>query len=422
MTNFSWRIARRYLWARRGEAFITLIGIISFLAVALSVAVLILVMSIMGGFETTLREKILGTNAHIVVRSFTDRIAAIEELRQVSAARPEVESVSLFTYDQALLRIDRQVSGVLVRGIESNSQTYESLRSFVEVYEGVSRDGALFSPIVGLGTDADVTLPGIVIGKELARNMALSPGSIISLMSPEFESSPFGLSPRFRRFVVTGIYSSGLVEYESGLVYLSLPDAQAFFRYGDAVAGAELRVINPTQSPKVAAELQTSLRELRPDYYTIDWTESNRALWEALALEKQVYFLVLLLLVVLASFSIVSGLVMLVLEKRKDIAILRTLGANAGQVARIFTLQGAVIGGLGTLTGVVLGVVGAMLLDAYGFPLPEGIFPVDTVPVRIHLGEALVVAVVSFLICLISTLYPARRARLLQPAEVLRYE
>ncbi|MCB0310312.1 MAG: ABC transporter permease, partial [Bdellovibrionales bacterium] len=337
---------------------------------------------------------------------------------------PGVESVAPFTYQQALLRNDRTSSGVLIRGIQQGSASADQLSEYLD---GNQRIEKLFNPEPlelkdSNGDPQTVTLPGIVVGKELARSMGLLVGSPVSLLSPQVSSTPFGLVPRFKRFVVTATYSSGLVEYESGLAYITLEDAQRFFRLEDAISGFEIRVDHIELSPKIASAIMDALGGFGSGFYAQDWTEQNKPLWEAIHLEKRVYFLVLQLIIVMASFSIISSLIMIVLEKRKDIAILKTMGASTRSIANIFMLQGMVIGLCGTLSGLLLGYAGCVALEHYGFPLPEGAFPMKTLPVRIDLFSFFLVGLVAFVICCIATLYPAIRASRLDPCEVMRYE
>jgi lipoprotein-releasing system permease protein len=300
----------------------------------------------------------------------------------------------------------------------------EQLSQYMEGREAVSQ---MFSPPSvpvrrSDGSVDEVTLPGMIIGRELARQFNLSIGDTLSVFSPQTTSTPFGLVPKYRRFVVAGVYASGLVEYESGLVYIPLGEAQQFFQLGDAVTGLEVRLADVDQAPIIAEEMKKALLSLAPGFVVQSWTESNRALWEAIQLEKRAYFIVLLLIIVMASFSIVATLIMIVLEKRKDIAVLMTMGASPSRVASIFRIQGAVIGLVGTVLGLGLSVLGCVALQTYGFPLNEQVFQMKQLPVRIEIGNFIMVSVSAFAICFLSTFYPARRASQLEPAEVLRYE
>jgi lipoprotein-releasing system permease protein len=421
--SFSKKIAVRYLWSKRSEAFVTIITVISILGVALGVMVLNIVMAVMTGFEHELREKIVGANSHIVVKPLGGKLERWPETAASIEKVPGVVSISPFTYHQALIRTETGSAGLLIRGVAQGSAGEAQVAGYVP--DG--RIDELFSPPAITvsdegGGERPVVLPGILVGRELAQSMGLFAGSPVSVLSSGLTSSPFGLVPRYKRFVVVGAYRSGLVEYESGLAYMALPEAQRFFKMGEAISGLEIRVNDIDDSPKVAAQIGDILGGIGAGFSVQDWTQTNKPLWDAIRLEKKVYFIVLLLIVVMASFSIISTLIMIVLEKRKDIAVLRTLGANERSIGAIFKIQGAVIGGIGTVTGLALGLIGCLALRRYGFPLDERIFQMSTLPVRIEPINFGVVGVVAFAICALATIYPAKRASALQPSDVLRYE
>lgn len=424
LPSFSKKIALRYLWSRRSEAFITIITVISIVGVAVGVMVLNIVMAVMTGFEHELRDKIVNTNSHVVVRRIGGEIEKWEQALAVIKELSGVESVSPFTYQQALLQHEGRSTGLLIRGIMANGSAADQLSQYLvdqSKIEDLFIPPALLSSVDGR-EQREVTLPGLIIGQELSRNFGIRIGAVVSLLAPGVSSSPFGLMPHYRRFVVVGTYRSGLLEYESGLAYASLPETQLFFRMGQAISGFEVRVDQVDKAPLISRSIVERLGGLSSGFYAQDWTETNRALWDALRLEKRIYFIVLLLIVVMASFSIISTLVMIVLEKRRDIAVLKTLGASTSSVAWIFVLMGAFIGTLGTALGLLAGYLGCVSLRQYGFPLDQRIFPVDTVPVYIDSVNFMVVGVCSVLICLVATIYPARRAAGLEPSDVLRYE
>lgn len=421
-TRFSRMVANRYLWSKRSEAFITIITVISILGVAIGVMVLTVVMSIMTGFQEELRDKILGATSHVLVRSVSGSISDWKAVQTRIQNVDGVQSASPFTYQQALIRNDNRSSGVLIRGIERDSEASHVLRSEMG---GVRKLDELFDwPEVEVtredGTKDKTRLPALVVGRELARNLSLYPGTTVSILSPETTSSPFGVIPRFRRFVVVGTYA-GLVDFENTIAYTSLDAAQSFFSLGDTVSGFEVFVKKLDSAPQVSQKIVEALGGFSQGFYAQDWTQTNKPLWDALKLEQNVYFIVLLLIIVMASFSIITTLIMIVLEKRKDIAVLMALGASRKGVARIFTIQGAVIGGIGTILGLILGVVFCLGLQTYGFPLDERIFQMSSVPVRMKFWNFVGVGAAAFLICILATIYPARRASGLEPSEVLRY-
>lgn len=423
--GFSKKIALRYLWSKRAEAFISIISIISVIGVAIGVMVLNIVMAVMTGFEHELREKIVGTDSHIVVSNrFGGKIDGWRGASEAISRVPGVKSVSAFTYNQVLIRSDSRSSGLLVRGIAKDSASAEQVQTYLGANDSLD---SLFKPpsvtvLNASGEEEEARIPGILIGKSLARSLGVFVGTPVSILSPQVTSTPFGLVPSFRRFVVVGTYSSGLVEYESGVAYLALEEAQRFFGLQDGVSGLEVRVNDINKAPETAKVILESLGGTSSGFAVRDWTETNRPLWEAIQLEKRVYFIVLLLIIVMASFSIVTTLIMIVLEKRKDIAIMKTMGASTASVSWIFRIQGAVIGGLGTVIGLVLGFVGCVALKKFGFPIDERIFQMSTLPIHIDPLNFVMVGVAAFGICFFATMYPARRAAQLEPSEVLRYD
>lgn len=422
--RFSRKIAMRYLWSKRSEAFITIITIIAVLGVAIGVIVLNMTMAIMSGFEDELRKKIVG-NTHVQVLRVGGVIRDWREVSKKVLEVPDVKTVSPFTQHQALLSMGGRARGLIIRGVEKDSVAAEELAGYLEAGFDIE---TLFSSqkidvFLSNGKKEVAELPALIIGRELAKTLSIFAGEPVSLLSPQVSSSPFGLVPRFKRFAVSGVYKSGMAGYEETLVYVGLETAQKFFRIGDTVTGLDVAVNNIDLAPETAQRINEALSTLPGGgYYTQDWKNRNKELWEALQLEETVYFIVLLLLIVLASFTIISALIMIVIEKRKDIAVLRTLGATTSSVANIFRMQGAIIGAVGTVLGTVGGYLGAVLLREYGFQLPEGVFPTTTVPVRLEFFNFAVVAVSAFLICCVSTIYPAWRASRLSPSEVLRYE
>ncbi len=429
MTSTAWafsrKIALRYLWSRRAEAFISIITYISVIGVAIGVMVLNIVMAVMTGFEHELREKIIGTESHIVLSSrigggIGEWKRVVEQVKGI----PGVASVSPFTYNQALVRSESRASGLLVRGIEKGTASADQVAGYLRSSRVLD---LLFDPppitvSLATGEESEAQLPGILVGGALANSLGLYAGTPVSILSPQVSSTPFGLVPSFRRFVVVGTYSSGLTEYESGVAYVPLGDAQKFFGMGDTVSGLEVRVADINEAPALAAQILDSLGGPKSGLAARDWTQANKPLWDAIQLEKRAYFIVLLLIIIMASFSIVTTLIMIVLEKRKDIAIMKTMGASTAAISRIFRIQGSVIGGIGTSLGLLLGYLGCIGLRTFGFPLDERIFQMSTLPVKIDPINFLVVGVAAFGICFFATVYPARRAASLEPSEVLRYD
>jgi lipoprotein-releasing system permease protein len=409
-------IGLRYLQARRRERFISLITVISVLGVMIGVMTLNVVMAVMSGFEETLRDRLLGINAHIAIvrsgeplRDYENLIQQVNKENGVVAATPTI-------YGQVMLTAGSRVSGVVVRGIDPDRvNRVVNVQSFLR--EGNLNGLKIQHPIQV--EDRTVLLPGIILGERLANQLGVFSGSAVQVVSPLGSPTAIGVIPKVRRFFVAGILRTGMSEIDSTLVFMGLAEAQRFFELGDAVTNIELRIQNVDQSRQVAEQIQ---RRLGFPYFAEDWTRLWPNLFSALKLEKTVYFLVLLLMVLIGAFNIVSTLVMVVMEKKKDIAILRSMGATQQSIRRVFLLKGCIIGVLGTTLGFILGLLVCGLISQYQFELPDGVFLIKTVPVRIYAGNFILVALASFVVCLIASIYPARQAAKLDPVEIIRYE
>jgi lipoprotein-releasing system permease protein len=409
-------IGLRYLQARRRETFISLITVISVLGMMIGVMTLNAVMAVMTGFEETLRDRLLGINAHIAIIRSGEPLRDYENLLQRVSKENGVVAATPTIYGQVMLTAGSRVSGVIVRGIDP-----DRVNRVVNV-QSYLKDGSLN----GLKTqhpiqveDRTVLLPGIILGERLANQLGIFPGSAVQVVSPLGSPTAIGMIPKMRRFFVAGILRTGMSEIDSTLVFMGLAEAQKFFELGDAVTNIELRIKNVDQSRQVAEEIQ---HRLGFPYFAEDWTRLWPNLFSALKLEKTVYFLVLLLMVLIGAFNIVSTLVMVVMEKKKDIAILRSMGATQQSIRRIFLLKGCIIGILGTVLGDILGLLVCLLISQYQFDLPDGVFLIKTVPVRIYPINFIIVTIASFVVCLLASIYPARQAAKLDPVEIIRYE
>ena len=399
-------IALRYLRARRREMFISLITWISVGGVAVGVMALVVVLSVMTGFERDLRDKILGANAHVVVQSvagplenYRDLAGRIERLEGVVAATPYVAS-------QVMLLVGGTVQGALLRGVDPGSvaRATELARFMVQgSLENLAREPA-----------------GLVVGQEMARNLGILPGDVVQVVSPSGGLTPMGMIPRVRAFRVVGVFASGMYEFDTGVVITSLRAAQDFLRAGDRVDGIEVRVTDIYRARDVARAIE---RNLGARVWARDWMEMNRNLFSALKLEKTAMFVILALIVLVAAFNIASSLIMVVLEKTREIGILKSMGATARSIRRIFVLEGMVIGGLGTLGGIVGGWILCYLLDRYRFiKLPSDVYYIDTLPVVMEPEVFAGVALCALVLCFLATLYPSWQAARLDPVETLRYE
>ncbi len=415
-------VGLRYLRARRRAVALSLISLISLFGVTIGVATLDIVLGVMTGLEHELRDKILGFNPHVVVMSYSGTLTGDPEIVERVRAVPGVAAAAPFVYGQAMLAVGRSAAGVVVRGVDP-----AAAGAVVDVGQHLERGS-----LEALTHPHEVTLPaeegggrvelgGLLLGAELARQLGVGPGDVVNLVSPLGTPGPGGMVPRMKRFVVGGVFDSGMYDYDTTLAYLALADAQRFFDVKDGITGIEVRVRDVYGAREVARRIESALGGF--PYRARDWMEVNRNLFSALKLEKVVYGIVLCLIVVVAAFNILATLTMVVKEKRRDIAILKAMGASSSSIGRIFVLNGAVIGVAGTLLGNALGVMGCWLLARYQFiELPKDVFLVTTLPVRMDPVNFLVVATVSIAICVIAAVAPARRAASLVPVEVIRYE
>jgi lipoprotein-releasing system permease protein len=410
-------IGLRYLRAKRREAFISLITVIATAGVAIGVLTLNVVLAVMTGFEEDLRDRILGFTPHVLVTGYGAAMpndpSLVTRLRAVSGvlvAEPYVQG-------QAMLSSAANVAGIMLRGVEPVPGGAIDFARHLRV--GRIEDLAEAREVVRDAGGATVRLPGIILGKELARELDVQPGDPVNVVSPVAIPTVIGPVPKVKRFAVVGLFEAGMIEYDSALAYISLADAQHFFGLGDAITGIELRTDNLDRADAVATVIAGAIGF---DHQVRSWKDTNATLFSAIKLETTVYFVVLLLIVMVAAFNIVATLVMVVMEKRKDIAVLKSMGATRAGIAQIFIYKGLVIGGVGTVTGSVAGLGVCELLRTYGIPLPKDVFYVSTVPVKIYPEYFALVVAVSLAMCLLATLYPARQASRLAPVEAIRYD
>lgn len=413
--SYSLFIASRYLTSRNKRTFISVISLMSVLGVAIGVAALVIVMSVYNGVTQEMREKILGANPHIMIMStqagaFGPEAAkgrgdVIERIRET----PGVVSATPFLYAEVLLSTPQGATGLVVRGIDPELAA-ESMPMLRHLESG---------SVDNLAREEGPS--GMLVGHDLARRFHLSVGSRVNLMSPAGQRTTAGFVPKLRSFRVEGIFKSGMSDFDSRLAYVPIAAAQDLMGYPDGhISGVEAFVEDPYKARDIASGMAASLGA---PFYARNWIDMNANLFAALQLERFGMFIVLLMVILVGSFSIITSLVMLVMEKTKDIAILMSMGATGAGVRRIFMLQGAIIGAVGTGIGYVLGIVLALLLKKYQFiELPPGVYMMDTLPVIIEPLDLLIIGAVSMLMCFVATIYPARQASRLVPAEALRYE
>jgi lipoprotein-releasing system permease protein len=409
-------VGLRYLRSRRNETFVSVITLISTLGVLLGVMVLVIAMSVMTGFEHDLRSRILGLHPHLRLSNFLNEgmISEPQMLADALAADPDVLDAAPVVQAQLLVGSGGDtLVGVYGRGVDPRS---------VSSTEGITRymvegeASALGKRVSFDGAD----LPQVMIGRSLSRKLGIGFGQVIRLMSPKVGASPLGALPRSRRFIVGAMFDSGMLEYDSALVYLSIDDARALLGVGEVASNIEARLAEPYDAPAVAARLN---ERIGPPYRVQSWTDAHRNVFEALKLEKTAYFLILMLIILVAAFTIVSSLYMVVMEKRRDIAVLKTMGASDGSIARIFVAKGLLIGGVGTGLGIFFGWLGCVALGRWEIiKLPEGVFYVSTLPVLMIPSNFALVAASSMVVCFGACLFPAWKASRIIPVDVLRYE
>ena len=409
---FEWMLCRRYLHARRKEGFISVIAGFSFLGIMLGVATLIIVMSVMNGFRTELLGKVLGFNGHISVVSALGPLQDFDALAKRIRPVKGIKSVVPMVEGQAMASGALGNSGVLVRGFRKKD---------VATLNGIGsslRAGSLknFS-----------SQTGVLIGSRLAARLGVSVGDKLTLITPRGNVTPFGVTPRIKAYPVAAIYNIGMSEYDSGFVFMPLEEAQLYFNKGDGVSALDIRVDDPDKVQSVREEI-AKVVQARVRIST--WQEANSSFFNALQVERNVMFLILTLIVVVAALNIVSGLIMLVKDKSSDIAILRTMGATRGAIMRIFFITGASIGVVGTLAGFVLGTVFCLYIEDIrqflsslsGTELfsPE-IYYLSRLPAEINPTEVASVVLMALALSFVATLYPSWRAARIDPVEALRY-
>lgn len=430
--SFELFIASRYLVSRRKQAFISVISLMSVLGVAIGVAALVVVMGVYNGFTTDIRDRILGSNSHVMVMASVpaafdppapdlsepdpaagpSRGGGVTPYLARVRAMPGVRAATPYLYTEVLFSSPRGATGLVLRGIDP-VQAGEALPLIHDLHAG---DAAGLSH--GEGASG---IPGILIGKELADRFQLRVGSRINLMSPAGQRTTAGFAPKIQPFRVAGIFKSGLTDYDSRLAYVSLEASQALMGLpAGRISGLEVFVDDPYAAREVAEAIEASLG---PPFFARNWMDLNASLFAALQLERLGLFIVLSMVILVGSFSIITSLVMLVMEKTRDIAILMSMGATGQAIRRIFMLQGAIIGVVGTALGYVLGLSLAWALKRYQFiQLPAGAYPMDKLPILISVPDTVMIGVVALVMCFLATIYPARQAARLTPAEALRYE
>jgi len=425
-------IGIRYLkGAKKG---ISLTTLISMVGVTVGVAALIATLAIMTGFKEELRNKILGANSHIVIQSLiNDEIENVEPLVDQVKKVPRVVAASPFILRQVLLSSDANAMGIVLRGIDpAREGSVTSIAQNIvggrleylqhpELFHRGDDETALHRPYTDKTSGKE---PGIIMGIELASRLELFLGDIVHVISPVGldkkinGKNPIGFTPKIRKFKLVGVFDSGMYEYDATLAYVSIQEAQKFFKLTNKVSGIEVRVSQIAASADIAREIDL---QIGFPYQARDWLQLNKNLFSALELEKIVMFIILILIILVASFNIVSTLIMTVLQKGREIAILKAMGATQKSIMRIFMLEGVLIGAMGVIVGLPLGLLICSLLSKF-YLLPPDVYYISHLPVRVVPLDLILVSVSAIMIGFVATLYPSWKAAKLDPAEALRYE
>ena len=413
--RYELQIALRYLRARRKDAFISITTVFTGVGVMLGVAALVVVLSVMGGFEESLRQRILTLTPQVQIQSLSGSITDYPKIQTEVDTLPDVVGSDPFIIGQAMVSSAHSISGVVVRGVEpKNAVVVSQLRNYIQ--QGSLASLAAESPVPAASTDS--SNGAVAIGATLAEKLKVKVGDIVNVVAPITTGADSELSTRTGHFVIGAIFESGIAFIDRDLVFIGLANAQAFFGRSGKVDGIEVRLKNLDRTTLVTAQL----RKLFGNPYRVsDWIEFNRAAAAGFALLKEVYSIVLLMLIAVAAFNLVATLIMVVMEKRKDIAVLMAMGATPHEVRLVFVLKGMIVGAAGTALGLILGALGCFLLARYQFiHIPKQIYGISTLPVAIEPVNYVLVAIASLVLCLLATIYPARQASRELPVEIFR--
>lgn len=406
---YEWFISLRYLRAKHKQGFISLISLISVAGITVGVIALIVVLAVYSGFTDGLRDQILGVNSHLIIQRFGGSISQYQSVRERILDVRDVTGATPYLYSQTLVSSSYGGNGVVLRGIDPGT---------AEGVVGLSTQ-MIEGSIYDLDQQQGEPVPTIILGKVLASELRVGVGDKVRLISPSGPLTPMGVIPKIKTCLVSGLFETGMFEYDATLAYMSMANVQNFLGEGDIAHGIEITVKENRleKADQIGAEI---VALLGPSYLAKDWMSMNRNLFAAFKLEKIGMFICLTLIILVAALNIISALIMVVMEKGRDIAILKSMGATSASIMRIFFLQGAVIGVAGTVFGVAGGLGLCELLSRYQFiELPSNVYPMTTLPIKVLPMDVTIVAVSSIIITLLATLYPSWKAAQVQPAEVL---
>ena len=406
---FEWFVSSRYLRARHKQKFISLISLISVAGITMGVMALIVVLAVYSGFTTGLRDQILGINSHIIIQRLGGHISEYELIRDRIMTVDHVTGATPYLYAQTLLSGSGGGTGVVLRGVDP-----KTARGVIAL-----PDQMIEGSVEQLATAIDPRLPNIILGVAMADDLRVGVGDKVRLISPSGPLTPMGVIPKIKSCIVSGIFESGMYEYDSSIAYMHIPDVQNFLQSGDIAHGIEVTVLEKklNQADVVGKAIVESLG---PPFIAKDWMSMNRNLFAAFKLEKIGMFICVALIILVAALNIISALIMVVMEKEQHIAILKSMGATSRSIMKIFFYQGLVIGVVGTILGVASGLGLCEILSRYQFiELPSNVYPMNTLPIKVLPMDVTIIALSAIIITLSATLYPSWKASQVKPAEVL---
>ncbi len=420
--RFELFVAARYLRAKRRQAVVSIITIISVIGVAAGVASLIIALAINNGFRQDLQDRLLSSTSHVtLLRTMDDGISNWRPLMNQLEKQPHVIAAAPSMYEQVMVSRGPRASGAVLKAVIPDEENKVSDLLKTVKFGSVAKLNPSSGPACSPGDEGCPNeTPPIILGKDLATNLGSTVGSVVMVTSPQGELTPFGIVPKLERFRVAGIFDSGFYDYDSAWGLIRLADAQRLFGLGDVISVIQFRIDDIDKAPQVAQELEQAAGK---GFMTKNWMEENKALFHALRLEKVVTFITIGLIVFVAALNILISLIMMVMEKTRDIAVLMSMGARRRQVRRIFVLQGLLIGIVGTMAGLIIGYAIALTGAKYHLiSLSAEVYSIDYVPFAPRAWDGILVGLVAMFVSFVATLYPSWSAARVLPAEALRYE
>ena len=413
-SKFELMVGLRYLKAKQKNKFVSFIAFVSIIGISLGVMVLITVLSVMNGFQKEIRSKIIGVSSHMQIVDITNRLSNWQDVAKLVQMNKHIIALAPYIDGQGLISYDGNVSGIMVRAIDPILESY---------VEDINK-----KVIVGQFSSLQPKKYNMAIGSNLARSLGVNVGDKVMLITPEGQLTPAGMLPRYKRFNISAIFNTNMLEYDTSLVLINLDDAKILYKYDNDITGIRLKVDDVMNTPKIKQQL---LPQLNDNLMVVDWVDQHKDYFRAVNLEKKMMFIVLILIVAVAAFNLVSTLVMTVNDKTQDIAILRTIGATKKNIKHIFIIVGAMSGFIGTFLGTILGLLlGTYIGKIVHFVeivtkskiISADVYMIDYLPSQVLFSDVIFVVVISIVLSIIATIYPSKKALNINPVEALRYE